>query len=116
MTTIHKVLCPVDFSGRTQDAARYAHSLSARFGAELELLYVIEPNAAAWGSVELGAPPVDEIVASLRTAAEREIQAILAGEAKVSRTIEYGNPAERIVEHAKDTGADLIVMATHGRG
>jgi nucleotide-binding universal stress UspA family protein len=115
MNPIHKVLCPVDFTDRSRGAARYAHSIAARFNAELELLYVLEPNPTVWGSIEVGAPQVQEILESRRAGAERDLAATLAGETgKISRLVVKGDAATHIVERAKNSGADLIVMATHG--
>ena len=117
MKPIHKVLCPVDFSGRSQDAARYAHALASRFDAELELLYVLEPNLSAWGSVEFGAPQLEEIMEARHATAGRDLAQMLAGEpGNVTRVIEKGEAAARIVERARETGADAIVIATHGIG
>jgi nucleotide-binding universal stress UspA family protein len=117
MPAIQKVLCPIDFSDRSRDAAQYAQALAARFDAELELLYVVEPNSAAWGNLEFGALQLAEILESRRAAAEKDMAAFLAAlPGKISRTIATGDPGLQIVERARETAAGLIVMPTHGYG
>jgi nucleotide-binding universal stress UspA family protein len=44
---IKKILCPVDFSGTSSHATRYAVALAEKFDSELVLLHVEEPSELA---------------------------------------------------------------------
>lgn len=67
----------------------------------------------------LGQRLVPEVFGKKEKQAERYLERIaktLAGKGiKVSTEVLLWKPAEAIVEYAKESGCDLIVMATHGR-
>ena len=44
MKKIVKILCPVDFSALSDNAAHYAYQLAAHYGANLMLLHVVYPD------------------------------------------------------------------------
>jgi nucleotide-binding universal stress UspA family protein len=62
----------------------------------------------------------EQEMASLRVEAERCLNRIkkqLSDEGmQVRAEVVFGRPAEMIVDYALSQGADLIAMATHGRG
>ena len=63
----------------------------------------------------------DAIERALREAQQRTLATALnyaqrVGLKKVSVHAAHGQPAQQIVDAAKEKGADLIVMGTHGRG
>lgn len=78
----------------------------------LHLVYVLAPLAAmepgvVWETVD------DE---SRRRHAERAVREALPDDlAGVAVVVRIGNPAVRITEYAKECGAELIVMPSHGR-
>jgi nucleotide-binding universal stress UspA family protein len=81
---------------------KHAVRFAEEFGAELTLLYVSEP------------PP-----AATFAAAEKELRAFAPGVgnesvADIQWKIRAGVPSHEIVEAAKESDADLIVIATHG--
>jgi nucleotide-binding universal stress UspA family protein len=117
MFSLTKILAPIDFSERSPEAARYASAIACHFHSKLTLLYVIEPNMAAWGSLEFGAPMLEEVMESRQQRAAQDIAAFLPDlPTKVKRVIETGDPALRIVERAHGDQTSLIVMPTHGYG
>jgi nucleotide-binding universal stress UspA family protein len=78
---------------------------------------MIEPVPVGEVTVELA----EEMVASQREAAEQNLAAVKAelnkqGIADVSTRVVEGPAGDVILETAAAEGADLIVMATHGRG
>lgn len=116
---IKRILVPVDFSADSLNALAYARDFGTRFGAELLILYVIEPIYYA--------TPADMYVASPNVALLLEEQRRIGNEqmkrigtdlqkkgARFRTMIKGGAPAQMIVDTAKSTRADLIVMATHG--
>ena len=101
---ISEVLFATDFSPASQAATRYALSLVQEHSAHLTLLHVLETAKAA-----KTAEP-----ARLADATERVLENLIPGDAKAwckSRcVVEYGSPAEKILEVARDHNADLIVL------
>jgi nucleotide-binding universal stress UspA family protein len=118
---VTRVLVPVDFSPSAREALDYASFLAERLGAELLLLHVWEPPGYV-GPDTLGLLPLaTEPPAWERTRAEveREVERLVAASAarqgRVSIRVEAGQAADVILRVAKEAGADLVVMGTHGR-
>jgi universal stress protein A len=114
---IKKILVPIDFSGYSKNALRYALLLAERFGASLHLVYVVEPTIypADLGFGQVVLPEVEDGlyqrgVEELRLLVEEEI----GGKVTASSIVRTGKPHQEILLEAKDTGTDLIVVASHG--
>jgi len=112
-----KILVPLDGSELAKKALDEAEKLAKCFGAEMMLFQVV-PFMPIYGSPELVTPLiVDE---KHKEAAEKYL-ANLAEELKkkglrVTATVRTGQQvAVEIIDFAKESGADLIVMCTHGR-
>jgi nucleotide-binding universal stress UspA family protein len=118
MTTINRVLVPIDFEDTSKAALAYASTLATRFGATLCLVHVFDDvyaAAACTPDVYAPLPPVvrERIVGELKEKLTALLPTI-GGQAHQADVV-VGTPAEGIVEHASAVGADLIVMGTHGR-
>jgi universal stress protein A len=111
---LQKILVPVDFSAASRNAHRYALRLAAKFGAELTLFYVLTPTPV----LSVSGISVAGSNGSDRASAEENLQAMTGpsrtGAAKTRCVTRPGVPSHEIVEFAKESGTDLIVMATHG--
>jgi nucleotide-binding universal stress UspA family protein len=114
MLPIHTILHPTDFSERSQDAFRLACALARDYDARVIVLHV-------WS---LPTPVVGEVVPMLppttgydRTATEEKLHRLQAPDAavRVEHRLEEGDSATEILDVAQDSGADLIVLGTHGR-
>ncbi len=119
MLQFRLIVVPTDFSDHSLRALPYAAGLAERFGAKLMVVYVSEPSLhvsdIAWIGVDERA--VDEShSARARTSLDNLIADRIPGQVDAEGHILSGEPVESIVEFAKESGADLIVMATHGRG
>ena len=118
---IKRILVPTDFSAASDVALTHARSLARHFGASINLVHVLEDpfGCGAFASDGAVTLPLDARQ-SLERQAWEQLAARHAGHtARFSRSsinLLTGSAAKRIVEHAKETGADLIVMGTHGRG
>jgi len=115
---MRRILCPSDFSVLSGRARDYAIALARSFHAELMALHVFPLVVASTGGVPYfpaGLPvrgvPHAQILEDLRCFLEPAIGPRIP----VQIAIREGDPAERIVEHARERCADLIVMGTHGR-
>jgi nucleotide-binding universal stress UspA family protein len=117
---ITRILVPVDFSGHSDRALSYATALAGRMGATLLFLHVVDDPVAtgAW-SAEVYIPNVRELrelqVAHATPRLDALRAAAGAGGVAAEATVLTGQPARTIVEHAREGGCDLVVMATQGR-
>ena len=99
-TAAIRILVPLDDSAEARVALPYAAALATP-GTEIILLTVVRPGADA-----------DAARAGLESAAQR----LRVGGQQVRTEVAIGNPARRIIDTAVDLGAEMIVMASHGRG
>ena len=112
-----KILVPLDGSELAKKALDEAVKLANCFGAEM-ILFQVVPFMPIYGSPELVTPLiVDE---KQKKAAEKYLANLveeLKGKGfKVTATVKTGQQvAVEIIDFAKESGADLIVMCTHGR-
>jgi len=112
-----KILVPLDGSELAKKALNHAEELAKTYGAEIILFEVVQ-FMPIYGSPELVTPLiVDE---KQKEAAERYLTN-LAEEMKtrghkVTAIVRIGQQvAVEIIDFAKESGVDLIVMCTHGR-
>jgi nucleotide-binding universal stress UspA family protein len=119
MTKIETVLLTTDLSETSVLAFRPAKMLADRFGADIVVVYVVEDQLPAYMD-EFTAVPVDTILEAqtrrarkdLDTFLDRELPDIPAGD----RVVAHGVAHIEILRVAEERDADLIVIATHGRG
>ena len=116
---VNKILIPIDFSKTSKLALEHAAHLCKVFNSELHLLHIYKtstidvlPNLTAT-SVSL--PDYD----SLREMVTEELNEVgkkFSEKHNVGYNIEVkeGSVSKGILSSAKDSGADLIVMGTHG--
>jgi len=111
-----KILTPTDFSEPSYTALDAAIELAEHFDAELHLLHVVPPLHVVPVPVNVEIPLYEM---ELREAAERSMQEVLAQrvptQLRTFANVVWGEPAEEIVAYQQEKGADLIVIATHGR-
>ena len=123
---ISRILVPTDGSKTAQKAARYAVDLARQLDASIIVLSVSDLASLAasisGGAVPgaaLSGPELDRIESSLQEAAKKHAEAVKrvcdkhGVQAKTILTT--GHPANDIVNEAKKSKADLIVMGSHGR-
>ena len=109
---IKRILVPTDFSEPSRAAAVFAGRLAGRLAAELIILHVCD--------LYLGTGDLFVDVARMQANTEQDGADRLTEFAKeIERParleVRIGAPAHQIVEAARDFGADLIVIPTHGR-
>jgi nucleotide-binding universal stress UspA family protein len=111
MITLKKVLVAVNFDEASNVALRYARSLARSFGAQLQVIHVMEnlflrPMANDPHAIEVGI--TRRLLDVLSDEDRTELHAI-----PVIRKSD--SPAEEIVKYAQAEQVDLIVLGTHGR-
>lgn len=125
MSFTQKILIATDLSQASMLAVDAGAVLARQFASDVELLYVYDPTLlsplyALPGPIG-GLVDVKDKVPDFEAGMQRELQTVarerLAGiQGKVGMSVvQHKAPAEAICQHARDVGADLIVLGTHGR-
>ena len=113
------ILVPTDGSEITAKALGHAIGLARLTGARIVTLAVKDPFPYSAVSEMQPTPPQEFFDAQERVAV-RNLTAVkdacaAAGVAVVTASVEAVHPWEAILDHAKASGCDLVVMASHGR-
>jgi nucleotide-binding universal stress UspA family protein len=114
MIHIKRILAPTDFSESSFAAAHYALELAEALGAELHLLYVIEPPvyySPAFGGY---IPDRTDLQAYAAAGLEGMTIADEPRDVKIIRRSVEGVAASTIIEDAQEHNIDMIVIGTHG--
>ncbi len=106
-----RILVLLDHSPHDREAIAHAAALARVYGAALHLLHVEEDVTsqfygplASTAEVQAGREYLDGIAAGL-----------IASGLKVDAAVRYSrSPRKEIVQHARDTHPDLIILAAHG--
>jgi nucleotide-binding universal stress UspA family protein len=115
--TITRILVPTDFSVDANAALTYALELARKFDAPVHLLHVVEdPLAAGMWSSEIYTAEIAGLQVNLKRDAEERLRRSVPDDAgTVSTEVRTGSAATQIIQAARETNADLIVMGTRGR-
>lgn len=106
---LQRILLPVDFSECSRKALQYAVSFARQFHAEVVLLHVVE------------VVPVEghTVAVEIREEAARQLsewRKEIVSRATVKAVVTEAHSAhEAIVEAARESNVDMIVLGTHGR-
>jgi nucleotide-binding universal stress UspA family protein len=113
-----RILVPFDFSPQSRRALAAACDLAATHRGEVAVLCALEPINSLAGIRPPGGPiwfPSDEVVAAEQRRLQKAVDSVRAGRLLVVRSsVVVAAPLEAILAAAKN--ADVIVMATTGRG
>jgi nucleotide-binding universal stress UspA family protein len=119
MLPVKRILCPTDFSEPSYQAIKAAAELAEHFSAELLLLHAVTPipilpQPMVSSSFDVGGY-FQEIREAGRTALEEVARTRVPQGVQTRPLVVAGDAATEIARAAADAGADLIVIATHGR-
>ena len=114
------ILVPLDMSARAERILPHVEDLAHRYDAKVIFLYVLEPNNGIVGPNGSEVNLSEEVVRKRKNEAENYL-ASWQGEFRekgiTARTrLEYGPVVATIINVAEREKADLIAMASHGRG
>jgi len=120
---ISKILVPIDGSKVSQKAAKYAVELAKQTGSSLMLLSVIDKRVIASQGLTDYTSPMINVRESIEDYLKQSAQSNTAKIAKVCEryhirhkaAIRTGHPVEEIVNEARKSKVDLIVIGSHGK-
>ena len=112
-----KILCPVDFSDTSMNAANNAINFSMEIKAEITFIHIIDIQAMQ-NIGDLSGGGINDI--NLLIEEEKPVLSKLKDECdkkgiKVKTVLTHGEPVSVILETIKEGGHDLIIMGTHGK-
>jgi universal stress protein A len=111
---LKRILVPVDFSDASSNAVRYARRIASLTGADLIFLHVAVPEAP-FGCADFPVMCTNEQKENAEENLERLVRSARNGDFRKARSlIRWGLPAHEVIEEARESGVDLIVIATHG--
>jgi nucleotide-binding universal stress UspA family protein len=115
----HSLLVPLDGSPFGEQALPLALSIARRAGASLELVNVAAPLPLIGPEAPLVLDAdLDAQVLSYRRGYLDDVSRRIAGQSSVPvrSSLLEGEVGPTLCHHASSSGADLVVMSTHGRG
>jgi len=120
MYTIHRILCPTDFSSLSVEAIRYASLFVRKNKAILVLMYVDEYEQTAPGSIQV----TDEVKKSRRVKIEEfvrhqfaaVIQTLQLPPSSVETILRFGTAYREIVLEAERSEYSAVVFSVQGIG
>ncbi len=120
MTTMKTIVVAVDFSDIVEDVIRTACAVADPEESRIHVITVVpDPVRQAW-STEVPGLDFEAIHTRWVQEAETRLAALVPKvtlhPAQVSRAVLTGVPDREIVRYARDHGADLLVVGTHGYG
>jgi nucleotide-binding universal stress UspA family protein len=116
MASNRVVVFPTDFSDSSRAALPWVRQMAGALGASIDCVYVVE-EPQVYATLDMGPiplPSTDELAASARARLADFVKQNLGDVAGVAQTVLVGRPADELVGHARERGASLIIMATHG--
>ena len=117
-----KIIVAVDFSNATPGVTQIAIELAKPFGADLQLLHVVEPEPgyAAYGFTPAEFPAMIEFREEAKRRASAKLDELLTTVRtqvpSATAKILEGSPLQMLLDHIKQSGADFVVVGSHGHG
>jgi nucleotide-binding universal stress UspA family protein len=116
MALFRHILAPFDFSNLSEAGVDYARTLAAAHDAKLTVLHVVqEPTFPSF--YKLGALRIYGMVPDAEKLAWRALEKRF-GDPEADPNVNYrvakGEAEAQIVKYARDEGADLVVISSHG--
>lgn len=119
MFDIKRILVPTDFSKISYSAFDYAKDLAERMNSEIYLIFVLEKSPPLLSAKSLGLSE-EEIFSRMKAEARIKLSEAASffredTNLNVIEELRIGMDYEEIVNYAGEIGADIIIIATHGR-
>lgn len=120
MIALKRILVATDFGEAAEVALNYGREFARLFGANIDVLHVAENVTPRAFGTDAIVPNFAELQREVDEAARRHLDALLTDEDRRelnATPVLLTSPAtaRTIVQYAKESGADLILIGTHGR-
>jgi len=115
-----RILLAIDGSTCSKQAIRKVITQVRSKGTQVHVLHVIEPITAyiSAGMIPHYVPHVDQIEEDRKKEAQKllaqAVRQLREAGFRASEVLQRGNPKVKIIDHAKEWRADLIVVGSHG--
>lgn len=112
------ILAPTDLSEAAAHALRYAGALSERLGAHLLVIYAdlfIPPTDFTANTAGVFLLSRDAMMAAAREDLRKHAEQNVGSTVPIDLRVIIGEPLDVILAQVRESGADLVVMGTHGR-
>jgi universal stress protein A len=117
-TSYPRILCllvPLDFSGKSRQALRFAIPLAQKFAARIVFLHVIASGPDLASAAAVIPPERIRQKNDALTRLDKMAAKLLPRSIRSQNLVRFGRPADAILDTASRIDADMIVMTTHGR-
>jgi nucleotide-binding universal stress UspA family protein len=113
------IVFPTDFSDVSVAALQWAMDMASTLDAQILCIYVVE-EPQIYSSLDMGAvaiPTTGDLVESAKLQLQKFVADHLSNATHGAESkVVVGHAATEIVETANESGATMIIMATHGYG
>lgn len=112
-----RLLVPVDFSPRAEEALKVAAQIARKTGATIYLLHLIDLPSDEVGMFHDGVPTGPAALILMQNAREKFKELLdkdYLHDIQVEDYVDFNKPFEGISDYAKEKNVDLIVMGSHG--
>jgi nucleotide-binding universal stress UspA family protein len=109
MLPIKTILVATDFSEMSEHAFRFAGALARDYHARLIAVHVVQPPVAVYAETAVFLEEPDQ------SAAREALRTMSFPGVDIEYRLMEGEPVSTIVQVARETSSDLIVLGTHGR-
>jgi nucleotide-binding universal stress UspA family protein len=116
MLPFRRILVPVDYSAPCRAIMPYVADAARHFSSELTLIHAYGPEALAASELALTNPELPEQAQAAEQARLEEFGKEMFPDRRTESVAVLGEPGSVIKNLVHQRGADLIMMATHGRG
>lgn len=116
------IVVAVDFSNATPGVVGMAVSLAKAYGADLRLFHVVEPEPSytAYGFTPDEFPAMNAFQEEAKRRATTKLEELLvsvkADVPTATSQITEGSPLHALLEYVKHSGADFVILGSHGHG
>ena len=118
LRSVKRILVPTDFSDPSAEALASAMELAKGANAIVDLVHVaVEASFAMPPPIDVATIPIDmsKVMERVTDGLRAEEKRLQEAGLRCETAMLIGRPDAEIVARATATGADLIVMGTHGR-
>ena len=112
----HRILAALDASEDLDDVLGHAVLGAQVYHARLTLLMVVPPPPAWAGARPEAAVAMGPELEALFHRQLARARDLVPDDVSVTTILDHGHPAQRILEHLRDGGHDLVILGSRGHG